>query len=144
MQRYLRMFNYGNADISGPIDQFWLNGPLRISPRQQTEFVHRMLSGQLPVDPAHVKLVWATIGKSSATRDFIYRGKTGLGSLDGRVIGWLVGYVERQENRWIFATFVRSLEDADQEIEFNRFLSLRQQITRKLLERAEILPQNEQ
>ena len=57
MSRYLDVFGYGNRDISGPIDQFWLDGQLRISPRGQVEFVHRMLAGELPVHRSHVEML---------------------------------------------------------------------------------------
>ena len=32
MQKYLDLFDYGNRDIGGGIDQFWLTGNLRIDP----------------------------------------------------------------------------------------------------------------
>src|SRR5919108_3773525 len=35
MQEYVTKLQYGNADISGGIDQFWLDGGLRISPVEQ-------------------------------------------------------------------------------------------------------------
>ena len=140
MRRYLRDFGYGNEDISGPIDRFWLEGgPLRITPHEQTEFVHRMLAGELPVKRASVELLWRFLEIEHGP-DFTFRGKTGLGSLDGRAIGWLVGYVERDGHRWIYATFVRSRAGADVEAEFTRLLPLRKRITRALLVKAQVLP----
>ena len=41
MQKYLDLFEYGNRDIGGGIDQFWLTGDLRIDPMQQVDFVDR-------------------------------------------------------------------------------------------------------
>jgi len=87
MHTWLRDLHYGNEDIGGPIDQFWLDGPLRITPRGQTEFVHRMLAGELPVKKANVELLWRLLDIEHGP-DFTYRGKTGLGTLDGRAIGW--------------------------------------------------------
>src|SRR3979490_1041326 len=37
MQKYLDLFEYGNRDIGGGIDQFWLTGNLRIDPMQQVD-----------------------------------------------------------------------------------------------------------
>jgi beta-lactamase class D len=42
MQKYLDLFEYGNRDIGGGIDQFWLTGKLRIDPVQQIDFVDRL------------------------------------------------------------------------------------------------------
>lgn len=35
MQHYVDAAEYGNRDLSGGLDQFWLTGNLRISPREQ-------------------------------------------------------------------------------------------------------------
>jgi beta-lactamase class D len=41
MQAYVDRFAYGNRDILGEIDQFWLTGGLRISPEEQVDFLQR-------------------------------------------------------------------------------------------------------
>lgn len=138
MRRYLQAFGYGNEAISGPIDQFWLGGPLRITPRGQTEFVHRMLADELAVKPANVALIWRLLELERGP-DFTLHGKTGLGFLDGRAIGWLVGYVQRGGRRWIYATFVRSCAGADVKAEATRLTPLRERITRALLTKAGVL-----
>jgi beta-lactamase class D len=71
--------------------------------------------------------------------DFTHHGKTGLGFLDGRAIGWLVGYVQRGGRRWIYATFVRSRAGADVRAEATRLTPLRERITRALLTKAGVL-----
>ena len=45
MQKYVDLFDYGNRDIGGGIDQFWLTGNLRIDPVQQVDFVDRLRRG---------------------------------------------------------------------------------------------------
>jgi beta-lactamase class D len=139
MSRYLGDFGYGNQDISGPIDQFWLDGQLRITPRGQVEFLHRMLAGELPVKRSNVELVWRLLEMESGP-GFTFRGKIGLGSQDGRAIGWLVGYVERDGHRWIYATLVRGRADADVDAEMTRLMPVRRSITRALLARSHVLP----
>lgn len=138
MRRYLGDFGYGNQDISGPIDQFWLDGQLRITPRGQVEFLHRMLAGELLVKRSNVELVWRLLELESGP-GFTLRGKTGLGSQDGRAIGWLVGYAEREGHRWIYATLVRGRADADVDAEMARLIPVRRSITRALLARARVL-----
>jgi len=75
-------FGYGNEDIPGPIDQLWLNGPLRITPREQVELVHHMLSDELPVKKWNVELLWRVLEIESGP-DYPDHGKIDL--------GWLVG-----------------------------------------------------
>ena len=136
MATWLDRLDYGNRDIGGPIDQFWLTGPLRITPRQQVDLVHRSLSGRLPVSPAHIELVWRAV-EIERTGDAFFRGKTGLGTQDGHAIGWLVGYVERAGRRHAYATVMRGANAEEREVE--RLIPLRKAITRRVLERAGLL-----
>ena len=57
MQKYVDLFEYGNRDIGGGIDQFWLTGNLRIDPIQQIDFVDRLRRGALPVSKRSQELV---------------------------------------------------------------------------------------
>jgi len=47
MKRYLTQFNYGNQDISGGIDRFWLGSSLRISAEEQVAFLMKFYRGEL-------------------------------------------------------------------------------------------------
>jgi beta-lactamase class D len=49
MQKYVDLLEYGNRNIGGGIDQFWLTGDLRIDPMQQIDFVDRLRRGALPI-----------------------------------------------------------------------------------------------
>src|SRR5262249_34137507 len=51
MKKYVALFQYGNGDTCCAIDEFWLRGKLRITPKQEVEFLRRMDAGQLPVKP---------------------------------------------------------------------------------------------
>ena len=57
MQKYLDQFEYGNRNIGGGIDQFWLTGDLRIDPMEQIDFVDRLRRGVLPVSKRSQDLV---------------------------------------------------------------------------------------
>jgi beta-lactamase class D len=47
-RRYLEKIGYGNADPSGGVDGFWLEGPLRISAFEQVDFLQRLYRNALP------------------------------------------------------------------------------------------------
>jgi beta-lactamase class D len=104
MQKYLDMFEYGNRDIGGGIDQFWLAGNLRIDPVQQIDFVDRLRRGALPVSKRSQELV-RDILPVTKSGDSIIRAKSGLlGAEVGKpTLGWLVGWAERGDARTVFA-----------------------------------------
>jgi beta-lactamase class D len=104
MQKYLDLFEYGNRDIGGGIDQFWLTGRLRIDPVQQIDFVDRLRRGTLPVSKRSQELV-RDILPVTKSGDSIIRAKTGLlGAENGKPsLGWLVGWVEHGSAPTVFA-----------------------------------------
>jgi beta-lactamase class D len=104
MQKYLDMFEYGNRDIGGGIDQFWLTGNLRIDPIQQIDFVDRLRRGALPVSKRSQELV-RDILPVTRSGDSIIRAKSGLlGAEVGKpTLGWLVGWAEKGDARTVFA-----------------------------------------
>ena len=57
MQSYVDAANYGNEDISGQIDTFWLEGGLRISANEQVEFLKRLYQDELPFSTRSVNIV---------------------------------------------------------------------------------------
>ena len=104
MQKYVDLFEYGNRDIGGGIDQFWLTGNLRIDPMQQVDFVDRLRRGVLPVSKRSQELV-RDILPVTKVGDATIRAKTGLvGAETGKPsLGWLVGWVEKGNDRTVFA-----------------------------------------
>jgi beta-lactamase class D len=104
MQKYLDLFEYGNRDIGGGIDQFWLTGNLRIDPVQQIDFVDRLRRGTLPVSKRSQELVRDILPVTKAG-DSIIRAKSGLlGAEIGKPsLGWMVGWAEKGSANTVFA-----------------------------------------
>src|SRR5258705_4216246 len=104
MQKYVDLFEYGNRDIGGGIDQFWLTGNLRIDPVQQVDFVDRLRRGALPVSKRSQELVRDFLALTKAGNATI-RSKSGLvGAERGQPsLGWLVGWVEAGIQQTVFA-----------------------------------------
>ena len=104
MQKYLDLLEYGNRDIGGGIDQFWLTGNLRIDPVQQVDFVDRLRRGVLPVAKRSQELVRDILPVMKAG-DSIIRAKTGLlgAELGKPSLGWIVGWAEKGSARTVFA-----------------------------------------
>ena len=104
MQKYVDLFEYGNRDIGGGIDQFWLTGALRIDPVQQVDFVDRLRRGVLPVSKRSQDLV-REILPVTKVGDATIRAKSGLlGAEIGKPsLGWLVGWAEKGNASTVFA-----------------------------------------
>ena len=104
MQKFVDLLDYGNRDIGGGIDQFWLTGALRIDPMQQVDFVDRLRRGVLPVSKRSQELV-RDILPVTKVGEAVIRAKSGLlGAERGEPsLGWMVGWVEKGAAQTVFA-----------------------------------------
>lgn len=104
MQKYVDLFEYGNRNIGGGIDRFWLTGDLRIDPMQQIDFLDRLRRGALPISKRSQDVV-RDIMPVTTTGDATIRAKSGLlGAERGEPsLGWLVGWVETVKEQTVFA-----------------------------------------
>jgi beta-lactamase class D len=104
MQKYVDLFEYGNRDIGGGIDQFWLTGNLRIDPVQQVDFLDRLRRGTLPISKRSQDLV-RDILPVTKVGDSVIRAKSGLlGAERGQAsLGWMVGWAEKGAAQTVFA-----------------------------------------
>jgi beta-lactamase class D len=104
MQKYVDLMDYGNRDIGGGIDQFWLTGNLRIDPVQQIDFLDRLRRGVLPVSKRSQELT-RDILTVTKVGDATLRTKSGLlGAEQGKPsLGWMVGWAEKGSQQTVFA-----------------------------------------
>jgi beta-lactamase class D len=102
MQKYVDLLDYGNRNIGGGIDQFWLTGDLRIDPVQQVDFVDRLRRRALPVSKRSQDLV-ADILPVTKVGDAVIRAKSGLTDSEHGSLGWLVGWAEKGGADTVFA-----------------------------------------
>ena len=77
MQKFVDLLDYGNHNIGGGIDQFWLTGDMRIDPIQQVDFLDRLRRGVLPVSKRSQELV-RDILPTVKVGEGVIRYKTGL------------------------------------------------------------------
>jgi beta-lactamase class D len=106
MQAWIDKAAYGNRDIGGGIDQFWLSGNLRISALEQVGFLRRLADGDLPFSVRAQETV-RRIAIVESAPDFVLHAKTGWAVRDDSAraadLGWYVGWLERGGRRWFFA-----------------------------------------
>jgi len=104
MKQWLATFEYGNQDVSGGLDRFWLGRSLRISPDEQVEFLARLQRGEFPVARLHLDLVKEVLTQEASAGHRMV-AKTGSSS-DGE--GWLVGWVESTGRGCAFALHLKA------------------------------------
>lgn len=132
MQEYVDAAQYGNQNISGQIDTFWLEGDLRISPDEQVEFLRRLYTGDLPFSQRAMDTV-KDIMIIEDVGGYTFGGKTGTAVRVVPHIGWFVGYLKTDDNVYIFATNIEL-----QSIEGN--LGKARAITENILHDLELMP----
>jgi len=133
MQQFIDAVGYGNRDISGGIDRFWLSGGLRISPREQVEFLTRLYRGELPFSEKTMAMVREMM-VSERTADHTIHSKTGWAVLPGSDnVGWWVGWVDREAAVHVFATALEATAPDE------TFGAAREAVTRSVLEQLGVL-----
>jgi beta-lactamase class D len=132
MQKYLDQAGYGNGDMSGAIDSFWLDGGLRISPDEQIDFLRRLAAEQLPFSARSQALVKEMLIVEQ-TAAYTLRAKTGWVSRFSAQIGWYVGYLERDGHTYFFALNIESAQATP------GFVNGREGITRDILKEQNLL-----
>lgn len=102
MDSWLERLGYGNREMGEVIDQFWLEGPLAISPIEQLDFLARLSRGELPVSE-RTRSVVLDILELSRQGERVLRGKTGWARPgEPGELGWFVGFLERPEKPTIY------------------------------------------
>lgn len=113
MTAYLERLGYGNRDMSGGADAFWLRGGLRITAREQVDLIADLVRDRLPVSRAAQATVRQVLALESSPAGRRY-GKTGSGGLEDRddapgegpMVGWLVGWTEVEGRAVVYAMWL--------------------------------------
>ncbi|CAF1767868.1 class D beta-lactamase [Bacillus subtilis] len=104
MKTWLHTLSYGNEDISGGIDQFWLQSSLTISPLEQETFLEKLAKEELPFDKPVMKIVKRMMIQEEGDHYTLY-GKTGT-RLTDMGLGWFVGFIKTEHGSYVFVTNV--------------------------------------
>lgn len=125
MQEWINKTGYGNQQIGGGIDQFWLRGDLRITPSQQIDFLRSLYHNKLPFSVRNQEIV-KKIMIVEETDDYVMHAKTGWALKNNA--GWYVGYIEKGNNVYFFTTCVQG-----NDFNMENFGKSRIEISRKIL-----------
>jgi beta-lactamase class D len=140
MKAWLDKAEYGNRDTSGGIDLFWLTGGLRITPKQQIDFLRKLQANELPFSQRTIDIV-KPIMVQRDTLNYVVRAKTGWGFQNEKEIGWYVGYVEANHNVYFFATLTQmDSKHIENPEKANKFNDSRKAITYSILKDLKVIP----
>ena len=101
----LNLIGYGNQKVGDQVDQFWLNGVLRISAGEQINFLKSLLGVSAPYHREHIAIVKEVMREEQGA-DYVLYAKSGWTGPEQHV-GWYVGYVEKADETWLFAMNMR-------------------------------------
>ncbi|MEO6583135.1 MAG: class D beta-lactamase [Ferruginibacter sp.] len=108
MQRWIDSLSYGNKNINGPIDSFWLDNTLKISPDEQLGLMKRLYFDQLPFRKSVQEIVRQVMLQDDNTA-YKLSYKTGWGYDENDLaVGWLTGWIEENRHVYFFVTLIRS------------------------------------
>ncbi|AWL27743.1 class D beta-lactamase [Acinetobacter defluvii] len=93
MQSEVKRIGFGNAEIGTQVEQFWLKGPLKITPQQEAEFVYRLATEQLPFDIKVQQQVKQML-LIEQRGDLKLYAKSGWGMDVKPQVGWYTGWVD--------------------------------------------------
>lgn len=112
VQSYLNQIHYGNQDVTGGQEQYWLESSLKISPIEQVELLQSFYNNRFGFQKKHIDAVKNALQMEEKDGSVLY-GKTGTGNVNGKDInGWFVGFVETETNTYFFATNIQDEANA--------------------------------
>ncbi len=95
MQKYLDTVKYGNMNMGGVIDNFWLNDTLKISPDEQVGLMKRLYHDELPFSARAQRIVKGMmLQESSEDYKLYYKTGWGIDTKSGEDVIWVVGFAE--------------------------------------------------
>lgn len=117
MEAYLNLLGYGKMSdtaklvITSPVDTFWLDNSIKVTPDQQLGLVKKLYFGELP---GFFKVHQETVKRAMLFEDsinFRLGYKTGWGILpNNNNLAWVVGWIEENNHPYFF---VLNFETAD-------------------------------
>lgn len=97
MQQEVQRIQFGNQQIGQHIDNFWLVGPLKVTPKQEVKFASALAQEQLAFDPQVQQQVKAMLLLQERQAYRLY-AKSGWGMDVEPQVGWLTGWIETPQD----------------------------------------------
>ena len=102
MQAQVNRLNYGNKELGGTVDTFWLVGPLKISAVEQVRFLAGLADDKLPFPKEAMAHTREIVLQEKKGETALY-AKTGWTDAHTPDLGWWVGWVSKEGKTYAFA-----------------------------------------
>ena len=108
MKFWVDSVHYGNKNMNGSLDSFWLNNHLKISPDEQLGFVSKLYFEQLPFTKyAQQMLQDQMLQEENTLYQLSYSTGTGIDEKNNS-FGWVMGWVIENRHVYFFVTYIKS------------------------------------
>jgi len=108
MKFWVDSISYGNKNINGTLDSFWLNNSLKISPDEQLGLMSKIYFDQLPFQKYAQQMVESLMLKEDNTLyKLSYATGTGVDEKNNS-FGWTLGWVEENRHVYFFVTYIKT------------------------------------
>lgn len=125
-QLYVNRLHYGNQNLTGDpgknngLTRAWLSSSLKISPKEQLEFIEQLYQETLAVNGYAQEQTKHLLFIETLPNGWKLYGKTGSGTKvkadgshdDARQFGWFIGWLEKDQKH---ISFVQYIEDTQKE-----------------------------
>ncbi|NYB75293.1 hypothetical protein HZF24_14190 [Sedimentibacter hydroxybenzoicus DSM 7310] len=103
-----------NKMVRTSADNFWLEGDIRISAKEQIDFLKKVYNEEYNFKEDYYKIL-KDLMVEEKNSEYTLSGKTGWAQRINPQIGWHVGYVETAKDTWFFACNLDIRQNSDAE-----------------------------
>ncbi|WP_313430832.1 BlaR1 family beta-lactam sensor/signal transducer [Siminovitchia terrae] len=108
LQYYLHKIKYGNENLAGKLDSYWIQSSLKISPIEQVQLLYELDENTFGFNEENIRAVKNAIFIDKQKSGQLY-GKTGTGMINEKhVNGWFIGFVKQEGRTYYFALNIQS------------------------------------
>ena len=108
LQMWLDSISFGNKKMSTPVDSFWLNNELKISPDEQLGFLSKLYFEQLPFQKyAQQTVANLMLQEDDSLYKLSYATGTGIDEKNNS-FAWNLGWIEENRHIYFFVTFIKT------------------------------------
>jgi beta-lactamase class D len=127
IQEYLAKFDYGNQDMSGTpgqddgLTKAWFSSSLKITGKQQLEFLDKLSSHKLPVGVYSMLETKKLLYEDTFPSGWSIYAKAGSGFLQDekgnldqdKQLGWYIGWIGKGDEKYIFVINIKDKQKFD-------------------------------
>lgn len=102
LKKWIDSLGYGNKDMSGGIDTFWLNNRMKVTADEQLGLMKKLYFDQLPFYQRTQQVIRGMMQKEGNANYLLsYKTASGLNGA-GHAASWILGWIEENKHAYFF------------------------------------------